>query len=255
MTPASDEELRELRRRAYGRDPDIHLDPDALKRLHELESLQVVVEAPVDVEVAEVVEQPAEPELRDVEPTPRRPPAWVMAFLAWLTGLRRSTVFLAIGALLIAAGLVTALTIVQRVQTDPLQVGATQVARLGVDTGYDVPEVFGGAAAQSDFGIRAFQLFHGLRGIVTSTGVFFTGAPGAPCLTLYPEANVTTTSDSFGGAIFGGCAAGDFPPMVQFSADTEGLPEELKAAFPESTGLQFIYDPEHEEIVVFSDQE
>ena len=130
-----------------------------------------------------------------------------------------------------------------------------QVARLGIDSGYDVPEVFGGAAAQSDFDIQAFQLFHGLRGIVTSTGIFFTGAPGAPCLPSIPKRTSRPPRTPCSGAIFGGCAAGNFPPMVQFTADTEGLPDELKAAFSESTGLQFVYDAENDEVVVFADQE
>ena len=252
MTPASDDELRELRRRAYGRDPDIHLDPDALKRLHELERSQVVVEPPVSDDVVEIVEPPVEPEpVPPPEPEPRRPPAWVLAFLGWLTGLRRSTVFMAIGALLIAAGILTALTLVQRVQTDPLQVGAVQVARLGADPGYELPEFFAGSESEA----RAYQGFLGLRPLSMPSGFFAYGSADSTCIAIFSEDATTMTANSFEGPIFTACGAGKFPAMLQFTSDMDDLPEELQSAFPDSTGLQFVYDAENDEVVVFADHE
>ncbi len=246
MTPADDEELRVLRERAYGRDSDIHLDPESLRRLRELENPHVDVELDAVDERVEIITPPADPDpvpLEEARPTPR----WFL----WLLGLRRGTVLIVVGVVALAATLATALTLVQRVQTDPLQVGASQVARLGADGSYEVPELFQGAA--SNVSPRAYQQFHGLR-FVTGGAAFmvriFTWIHVPDHL---PGQFATWTANSFDGPLFGGCAAGDFPPIVQLSVDLEGLPAEIKSAFPEATGLQFVYDSEHDEVVVFSD--
>lgn len=244
VASVDDDELRALRERAYGRHSDIHLDPDSLERLRELESTRVeAIPDAVDEDI-EVIAKSPEPEAEpqdEARPTPR----WVL----WLLGLRRSTVLIALGVMVIAAALATALVLVQRVQTDPLQVGASQVARLGVDESYEIPAFFGNEAAT-----HAYQQFHGLRAVTSTTAVVFGASPGSTCLAIYPEATVTATANSFNGPLFGGCAAGDFPPIVQFSVDSEVLPADLLSAFPESTGLQFVYDAEHDEVVVFSDR-
>jgi hypothetical protein len=246
VTRADDDELRALRERAYRRHSDIHLDPDSLARLRELESTRVEEADAVglDVDVAPKPPEPLEPEA-EPQAQPRPTPRWVL----WLFGLRRSTVLIIVGVILIVAALATALTLVERVQTDPLQVGAYQVARLGADEGYEIPPFFG-----SDAGIRAYQQFHGLRAVTGTNGFVFGASPGSACLTIYLEGSVTESTDSFNGPIFGGCAAGGFPPIIQFSVDTQDLPAVLRSAFPESTGLQFVYDAEHDEVVVFSDR-
>jgi hypothetical protein len=159
-------------------------------------------------------------------------------------------VLIIVGVILAAATLATVLTLVERVQTDPLQVGASQVARLGADEGYEIPPFFGSVA-----GAHAYEQFHGLRTVTGSTGFVYGGADGSTCLTIYLESSVTESTDSFNGPIFGGCAAGGFPPIVQFSVDTQDLPADLRSEFPEGTGLQFVYDAEHDEVVVFSDRQ
>jgi hypothetical protein len=145
---------------------------------------------------------------------------------------------------------------VQRVQTDPLQLGATQVARLSVDAGYEVPLVFGSTGTGLDGAapVQAYQSFHGLRVLMNSVIAMVPTGRSATCMTIFPEANVTTTSDSFDGPVFAGCEAGQFPAIVQFTLDTDGLPAELHSAFPGSSGLQFVYDADHDEVVIFSDR-
>jgi len=256
---ANNDELRVLRERAYGRHSDIHLDPDSLKRLRELEGIRVEAEPAVAVEVIEVAAEPTEYEAdTEEEETPRPTPTWMlwlMGLLRWLMGLRRSTVLIVIGVTVVAAAIGTALVLVQRVQADPLQVGASQVARLAIDQSYEIPVIFGGAESgtEQSNAVQAYQQFHGLRTVTSSMAFVFGGSPGSTCLNIYPEANITATANSFSGPLFGGCAAGEFPPIVQFSVDLEDLPPDLQSAFPESTGLQFVYDGEHDEVVVFSD--
>jgi hypothetical protein len=257
MGEADDRELRELRERAYGRNPDLHLDPESWERLRLLESAQVRAgrvhegENPVPADDAEL--EPVD-DLPDEPGEPPESPArrLLVSGGRWLRGLRRSTVLIVLGVAAFTAALVTLLVLVQRVQSDPLQIGAQQVARLGVDTGYEVPLVFQGAfAADSGPEPHGFEPFHGLRAVLTRTNFLFADG-GSMCLDLYPERNITTTTDSFQGPLFAGCAAGGFPAIVQFRVDMEGLPAEIVSAFPNATALQFVYDREHDEVVVFA---
>jgi hypothetical protein len=66
---------------------------------------------------------------------------------------------------------------------------------------------------------------------------------------------ITDEPNSFGGAIYNGCAAGKFPATVEILIDDENLqnlPDELLDAFPEGTALQFVLDGD--EVIVLSDQ-
>jgi hypothetical protein len=257
VTEPTDDELRALRERAYRRDSDIHLDPESLMRLRELESRRGRAE-PEAAEPETAIEA-AEPETTEDDVAPvdeaSRPPArWVpllRRFARWLSGLRRSTVLIALGSAAVIALIATALVLVERVQTDPLQVGAVQVARLTVDQGYDLPPFFSGFDGD---GVNAYTQFHGLRAVTNALIFSPAAANGSTCLTVYAESDVTDSPDSFSGPLFGGCGAGAFPAIVQFSVDVEQLPEDLVAAFPETTGLQFVYDSEHDEVVVFADR-
>ena len=173
----------------------------------------------------------------------------------WVMGLRRSTILIAIGVVLAVATLATVLTVVQRVQTDPRQLGATQIARLSVDTGYEIPLVFGSTLGLEDPPpVQAYQSFHGLRVLMNSELLTGPKGPSDTCMTIYPEATIQTTPHSFDGVLFAGCSAGQFPAIVQFTVDTYGLPAELRSAFPDSSGLQFVYDADHDEVVFFSDR-
>lgn len=258
MTAAEDE-LHALRQRAYGPNADIHLDSHALNRLRELEGVgrQPIPHYEVDPEPAPAAERQSDPV--ELEPVEREPQGrvWLRRFLLLArTGLtrlmriRRSTALILLGLAVAVAAMIVALVLVQRVQTDPLQVGAEQVARLSLDPGYQVPSIFGSAATEG--GVQGFQEFHGLRVVETSGGMFGRGGSDA-CLTVYSSATITDPdSTSFAGPLMGGCAAGTFPAMVQFRADLPDFPEELRSAFPGSTGLQFVYDSANHEVVVFA---
>ncbi len=234
------DELNELRKRAYGPDSDIHIDPEALQRLRELEDGAAQRDAgPAAVEPSpEPVHAPAQPgeQVESANPNPRSD------LLQRISQVRRSTVLIALGFAAIAGVIAASFILVQRVQSDPLQVGAEQVARLTVDPDYQIPRFF-----YSDR--QAFREFYGLRVVVTGGGTV------DRCLNIYADADITDPSSSSftGGALRGGCAAGSFPAMTQFRVDALSLPDELRTAFATSQALQFVYDDVNNEVVVFSE--
>lgn len=258
MTGVNDDELRSLRARAYGPGADIHRDPRALQRLRELEgsvarrqpdhsdarvepvSAPVAHRARVDAETEHVAPE-VEVEVEHPAYKSFRP----------LSRVRRSSWLIALATTLIVAVVAAALVLVQRVQIDPLQVGATQVARLSLDATYDIPGFFAGfATAGRD--VQAFQEFHGIRAVVTTGEVFVSGSDD-DCLSVYSAAIVTNSDlNSFGGRILVGCAAGPFPAMTQVRSDDQEFPDQLQSAFPGSTAFQFVYDPANNEVVVFA---
>lgn len=65
--------------------------------------------------------------------------------------------------------------------------------------------------------------------------------------------NATATSP--GDQIFEGCAANSFPAAVVLQVSKD-MPEELRRAYPDATGLQFVYDESESEsesdVAVFS---
>lgn len=143
-----------------------------------------------------------------------------------------------------------ALVVAHRVQSDPLQVGARQVARLSLDPAYQVPFLFN-AGANSKKG-EAFQEFHGMRTVLAARGLFSAGE-GETCLSAYPTSAFSEANpNSFSGPWLSGCAAGKFPAMLQFRVDAPGFPKDLQSAFPGATALQFVYDRDNQEVVIFA---
>jgi hypothetical protein len=259
---SSDDELEDLRKRAYGRQADIHLDPDALERLRELEgehSAKQAVERPEFDDLTEAVHSP-EPGVDegatdgvDVPSAPDRRPrptarAVLVSGIRRLSKLRRSTVVIALAVVAFAVAVVVVLTLVQRVQTDPLQAGASQVARLQADPGYRIPDsfdAFGLGAVEP----RAFHDFHGLRVILFAVQQGSSNV-GNKCMNVYPESEITDpSSSSFQGTIFGGCSAGGFPAITQFEA--QDLPLAARKAIAPWASLQFVYEKKDDEVVVF----
>ena len=256
MREAHDDELRILRARAYGPGADIHADAQALDRLQELEAAGRESNSMVDVRELEPgpVLDPLPVEPTDVieQDVDRREllrtglARFMESVLTYLGSVRRPAWFVVIGVVATASVLATALVLIQRVQTDPLQAGATQVARLSVDPGFEIPDVLGVQAGVEQQG-QAFKEFHGLRTVVNPNG--FSGFESADdCILIYAPTARGGFSDNF----FSGCAANEFPAMAQFRADLDGLPAELREAFPDSTGLQFVYDRANNEVVVFA---
>ena len=169
-----------------------------------------------------------------------------------LARVRRSTVLIALGLAVIVSVIAAALILVERVQPDPLQTGADQVARLSIDPSYQVPGMFQNIVAAEGDAVQAFHEFYGLRAIVGEGGWFSGGGEGE-CLNVFLAADVENSdSNSFSGQIRGGCAAGPFPATIQLMSDDEDLPDELQSAFPGPTALQFVYDKANQEIVIFA---
>lgn len=237
------DELRELRRRAYGPGSDIHADPAALERLRLLESRETPADPPP------AASEPApEPE---GEHEPRPAPDAAAPARRWRP--RRSTVLIALAAVLVLVAAGVVLTVVQRVQTDPLQVGATQVARLAPDPTFELPLGFAGSGEPR----VGYQEFAGLRTVI-SVGVPPLGpsegaADSATCMTVYQPDYLEVRADGYaysGTLLLTACSAGAFPAEVTFTV-TDQSPDGLRDTYPLGTAFQFVYDEADQEIVVF----
>ena len=272
------DELRMLRARAYGPDPDIHEDPSALSRLQDLERLArgpEVEELPPEPPLSTVPEVAAVaaplPELPEaqVEPEPvlstesadedtadaaenpveepARPRKWTKKRIAvtWLASL---------GVAVLVTATVTGF-VSRRIQADP-----REIAVLGVDPYAVWPSFFGNYTDDGERepglpeGGMAFQSFHGLAAFRMSQRMYVSG-DDQTCLTIVDSAKIDNDSSSYSGAYFGGCAAGAFPATAEvlITKDLPDIPEELLEAFPEGTALQFVLDGD--EVVVLSDQD
>lgn len=254
MSFDDDAELAQLRRRAYSPSADIAADPAALRRLIELEERASATndvasspEAEAAPGVAHADQTPGAEQIPDAERTPDAEPA---APPFTLPRPRRSTVILLVVAALVLATLATALTLVQRVQADPLQAGATQIARLSPDPAFPVPT----ALAQGISGeITAYAEFEGFR--VVTLPSYRSSENASRCMTVWQPALLSTDEgggfsydgDSF---LMGTCGAGVFPPSSTIFL-REDSPERAQTVFPAGTALQFVYDAENDEIVVF----
>lgn len=234
------DELAQLRRRAYSPTADIASDPNALRRLIELEARPVSAETePAPVE--------GEPLIRTSEPAPDAAPAPPRFSLP---RPRRSTVLLLGAAAVVVATLATALTLVQRVQTDPLQTGATQIARLSADPAFDVPSTL----ARGVIGeVTAYEEFEGFRAVTLPS--YQDPGGTARCMTIWQPALLDTSGGvgfSYTGdyPVLSVCGAGVFPPTSTMLLREES-PEREQTSFPAGTALQFVYDEQNDEIVVF----
>ncbi|WP_144785648.1 hypothetical protein [Microbacterium sp. BH-3-3-3] len=238
-----DGELAALRRRAYAPGADISADPAALQRLIELEGREDVstsATAATDEERSALAAEPEGPAPDDdASAEPSRPR---------LPRPRRSTVIMLSAAALVALCAVTALVVVQRVQTDPLQTGATQVARLSADPSFEVPSVLTPGVTSGTTGYAEFEGFR-----VATYASFDASADAAKCMTVWqPDLlDVSGGGFSYDGRYFlTSCGAGIFPAnaMLELSDDSA----ELRVTdLPSGTSLQFVYDRENDEIVVF----
>ena len=164
MGGVNNDELEALRSRAYGPAADIHLDPEALRRLEELEAERRPKRPPAEVRAEPAAAPVARPEPveDDDEPEPEHPLLPLLrALFRRLSRLRRSTVLIVLGVLAFATAVTTALVIVERVQGDPLQTGAVQIARLSVDSGNEIPAYL----LFRDKSAVGVEEFHGLRAV------------------------------------------------------------------------------------------
>lgn len=248
------DELRSLRRRAYGPDADIHDDPVALARLQQLEAAQRAAAAPADAEPSPSAEtdervdaaastppdaeadaaggaEASEPAAADDAPGFRAPqedgipspdaetdePEQTRPW--W----RRQRVLWA-GSLVLAVLLGVGLTL--SVQS----ITSGKVATLGVDEDGEWPtQSFGDKPP----GAQQFDEFHGLTVFGLSQG--FGGGVDQVCL------SVQSTPDGSGNIGAWGCGTVDFPAAASLIV-TETAPRELREAFAVGTALQFVLD-------------
>ena len=236
MTKAYDSELRALQERAYGRGADIHMDPEALRRLRELEHRGGdLLDPATPGDTADAVEPATSAHPRPAPaatPTPRR-------------RLRLAAVAV-LAALLGGALGVTGTLLASRWAGKSAPTHAEQVARLRPDTAYSLPQsVINGTGGDK---VRAFADFHGMRTLVTETG----GTTDPQwCIAVYPDSQLASTSAPSDTEGSSGCSAGAFPATAQFPI-TRDSPSPLRAAFRTDTALQFVYDKARNEIVVTS---
>ncbi|AXH37452.1 hypothetical protein DVJ78_17885 (plasmid) [Humibacter sp. BT305] len=253
MADFDDDELRVLRERAYGPASDIHYDPLALQRLQELERGTTDGEQ-LEVGSGRTLERSIDPNVDgpdEADPPVSARAGWRLP--AWRP--RRATVLILLGVALFLVAVVVTLTVVQRVQTDPLQVGAVQIARLSSDPSFEGPVPSNGGSEDTT---EAYSDFYGVRAVVapaSNVGFFSTSnvEADAQCLTIYQPELLTVTGEgsSYSGQLFmTGCSAGAFPATATF-AITDTAPEGLANAFSPGTALQFVYDRDNNEVVVF----
>lgn len=289
MSTAAEDELRVLRARAYGPTADIENDPAALRRLQQLEAMRqpkpAVADAVMPVPDVEQLGRAArnrsadsarhetwlgdgapEPEgdaldvfadaPADVSADPSDPvapkeePAERMA--AWFS--ERTTTVLWWVAIVAAAAIAAAVTFAL-VKIAPVAVssGAPQIATLEPTSALQIPAGWMGAGPSS-----AVFDFYGLA-LMETTGGYGGGGIGSECFTVAradqvpkPEEFDASSSWSYDGPIYTGCAVGTFPATVEVPFDSSA-PKELSERFPSGTALQFVYDGER--VGVFLDSE
>ena len=245
MIHPDQDELQVLRERAYGPAADIHLDAQALQRLHELEGRGGAWEATPTAEADEKQDEFPPPAAEEPVPVVGEAVAPRAKTRRTPFRMRRSTFLIALALVALIVVSNAALLLVQRVQADPLRAGASQIARLSEDATYEIPSVFS-SAIPGGAGAPAYQDFYGLRTIVNGTGP----DTDDQCILVYPPESADDPDGKFSGWVFGACATGAFPAAVAFRVGP-GLPEQLRDAFPDGTALQFVLDQTGDEIVVF----
>ena len=239
-TPVSDE-LRALRARAYGPEADIHLDPDAQRRLAELEEEHfrpalAVAAAPVpepDREPEDVAE--VEGTLDNSDPAPLgtdQPPRLVRLWrrrgirpAAWIASV--------LLAAIVGAGVAYGAAVITPV---PASSGLRQMTTLRPSTTVVVPVGFFGRTE----GAPVFE-YEGLTLFVSRLN--FGEREDVECLDVLPTELVPTPREydptqGIEGPFYSECSAGVFPATVVFRLD-----DDQAAPFddlPEGRAVQFV---------------
>lgn len=263
MDTATRHELRLLRSRAYGPGADIDQDPDAVRRLHELEGLlrAPVQENPDTEAVAPAVAVEHEPPAEGVAvgpmelltserpepPTEHERPevSKVRSSRRLSRGTRLAWAVTVVAAAAAAAVVTAALTSLAPVSVSS---GAPQIATLEPAPMVDVPAGWFGSGPSA----LAWE-FYGLTLFETAGG--FSG-PGTECFAAVateqlPTEDADPNSWSMSGAVLAGCRIGAFPATIEMFTDSNA-PEELRSRFPDSA-LQFVKDGDR--VGVFLDGE
>lgn len=241
--PGDDAELQALRARAYGASADIRDDPDAVRRLADLErrarpsdagvptvdSDDQPLEAPDGTEAAAPPipgpgPAPAEPGASTAAPARGRRPRRSF-LLVWLASIL-ATAVLAVGATLLVVD-------TTRAGEERASDGAHRIALLDVDPGF-VP-----AASILGGDTRGFVPFEGMTAISTTAGL---GADdGVPCLLVIATDDYDPSAGTIEGTIYSGCRAKEFPASAQFVINAAS-PEPLQERFGVGRGIRFVLE-------------
>jgi len=224
MTDA-DAELRALQSRAYGRDADIGGDPEAMRRLADLEAPQpvepsVAVAPSSATPVSAPEAQSAAPASVESEPVPRPGSFNPRPRTAWIAVAGAAVAVVAA----VSASIAVAVTAAAR----PVEPGL--VDTIAVDPGADWWDALG----ERTDGSVLFEDWHGLT-FVRNEG--WSEIDDQRCLLGVPTDTVRSASNGFT-AIGMECSAGAFPASLQIIVDA-GQPDELRDRFPEGTALKF----------------
>jgi hypothetical protein len=250
--PAADvaDELHRLRRRAYGPYADIYDDPEAMRRLEELEAAAAPPgEAAPSARsfsepITRLVRGEDAPDERREQPhdTPESPddsaapasavPIGIAPRLwRWVPALWIASILLAVGVAA-ASGAAWAFSASAPVTRAPD--GAHQFAVLTAAPDPAPSGIF------TDVRLRSFGDFYGLSVL---SPLPQKGVPSSrKCLIVVPTANYLSSSADFSAAaVRSDCAAGGFRATVQLTIDGAS-PDALKAVFAQGTALQFVLD-------------
>ncbi len=266
MGPASDDELRTLRERAYGPGADILDDAAALARLHELEAAQRVAEAPrppVTHAAGPLLDAASRPgpvaaadPATDVAADPQTNPATDPVPGAESLGgapspvtaapadggadatasadrparSSRRTAWLWVGsvvaALIVGAGLSAATS----------SVAGGRVAVLAEDEPSAWPTNLFGDVQE---GSQIFEPFHGVRTLVVQNAW---GGPdtGLSCVFVVREEGEAEPASNTA-ILTTGCGGAGFAPTASFEV-TDASPPELRDRFPVGTGVRIVIE-------------
>jgi hypothetical protein len=256
------EELRQLRERAYGRSSDIHEDPEAMRRLAELETAQSAsLDERTDAGPAQVggvrpgappravssesleaeqTDDSLEPADGDVTPVAAAPGGVSPRLWRWVPALWIVSILLAFGIAAATTSIwaVTAFAPITRGPTFPHQFAVLSEAP--------------GAAPSGTLGLsdlRSFGDFYGLSILSPNPGAI--GPRNAHCLIVMKTADYQDSSSDVRGPVNFNCSAGRFPATVQLTVEADAPPA-LLSVFPQGTALQFVLDGS--KVGVFTDR-
>lgn len=264
MDNAPDDELRELRARAYGPTADIAQDYKAIQRLQELEARRTTIESGSVVtsvsmsNAATSIELPISddrlPDQPDVELSletsiPQERVA-VVHGVAERTRRRRKMLWIAsvVTSSALAAIVTYAMTAISPVSASS---GAPQVATLNPSAAVAVPAGWLGADETSSvFDFYGFTLFTAESDLYPE--------PYSGCLIVVrtdqvpAEEGFDPSEWSFSGEQYSGCGVGAFPAVAEVPFG-DNVPDELSLRFPSGRALQFLLDGDR--VGVFLDSE
>lgn len=283
MDATADDELRELRARAYGPRADIASDPAAMRRLQELESARSAASSrrrPGDhAATADSGAGGDTAELRVVHPSadasresgdmldrlgdestweetaspdaPSEAPERPGRLARWRVPLWVASVVLTAA---LAAAITYAFASIPPVSSSA---GAPQIDTLRLSSARAVPPGWFGAE-----GDAVSAEFYGLTVFATPTWSSESGDRSSDdrCINVVPSDQLpewrdyTETAWSFGGQMYSGCGMGVFPATAQVPLG-EDAPDELLERYPTGTTLQFVLNGDSVGVFLDSSEE